>query len=107
MRHVHVSVKKCKTILNCVKEITCKCKTITLPLFSYTYIVLHAFINENKTMTNKKKSKHANFDFIHRNETLNIHFYCKILIIELARLQNGYGKIRVQSTLKKYQVHGE
>ncbi len=112
VRHVCVSVKKCKTILNCVKKITCKCKTITLTLFSYTYIVLHAFVNQNKTMTNKKMgphkmSKHANFDFIHRNETLNIHFYCKILIIELAHLQNGYGKIRVQSTLKKYQVHGE
>jgi hypothetical protein len=52
-------------------------------------------------------SKHANFDFIHRNETLNIHFYRKILIIELAHLQNGYGKIQVQSTPKKYQVYGE
>jgi hypothetical protein len=54
-----------------------------------------------------KMSKHANFDFIHRNETLNIHFYRKILIIELAHLQNGYGKIQVQSTPKKYQVYGE
>ncbi len=112
MRHVSVSVKKCKTILNCVKKLYVSAKQLHLHYFLTLALFYIAFVNQNKTMTNKKMrphkmSKHANFDFIHRNETLNIHFSCKILIIELAHLQNGCGKIRVQSTLKKYWVHGE